>query len=53
MTATARRLAILAAAALTTALAACSNPVAPASGTKVKAPVERPSTAGAYQGSVG
>jgi photosystem II stability/assembly factor-like uncharacterized protein len=50
---TARRIVTLAAIALTTALAACTNPVAPASPGKVKAPSERPNLDGAYQGAVG
>lgn len=49
---TTRRLALLVAAALATTLAACTNPVAPASPRDMKAPVERPN-AGVYMGSVG
>lgn len=48
---TARRLALVAAAALATTLAACTNPVAPATG-NTDTPAERPSS-GVYMGSVG
>ena len=52
---TVRRLALFAAAALVTTLAACTNPVAPTSPNGVEAPAERPSNEGrgVYQGGVG
>jgi hypothetical protein len=52
MTSTARRLALVAAAALTTVLAACSNPTAP--GAAKKAPgMQQPNADGVYSGSFG
>lgn len=53
MTPTIRRTAILVAAILTTTLAACTNPMAPASGHGTHTPSERPNLDTAYQGSVG
>ena len=52
---TVRRLALFAAAALVTTLAACTNPVAPTSPSGANAPAERPSNNGGavYQGGVG
>ncbi len=50
---TSRRLTLLAAAALVSALAACTNPMEPTSTGKVEAPAERPSAAGVYMGGVG
>lgn len=48
-----RRLALTAAAALVTSLAACTNPVAPTSASNTDAPAERPSSGGVYMGSGG
>lgn len=52
MNPTFRRTATLIAAILTSALAACTNPIAPASGSDSQSPPTRPNNA-AYQGSVG
>jgi hypothetical protein len=49
---TARRLALIVAAALATSLAACTNPMAPTAPDAAKTPSERPS-AGVYMGSAG
>jgi hypothetical protein len=49
----ARRLALTAAAALVTTLAACTNPVAPAPASNTSLPAERPSNGGVYMGSGG
>lgn len=53
MSHTVRRLALVAAAALATSLAACTNPVAPSSPSNTDTPAERPSSTGVYQGSGG
>ena len=53
MTSTARRLVIVAAAALTSLLAACSDPMAPSSAKKVGTPAQRPNADGVYGGSFG
>ncbi len=50
---TLRRIVVVSAVLASTALAACTNPIAPDSPSKLKAPAERPNTAGAYQGAVG
>ena len=53
MTSTARRLVIVAATALTTLLAACSDPTAPSATKKVGTPTQRPNADGVYGGSFG
>lgn len=53
MAPTVRRIAIVAAAVLTTALAACSNPMAPAAAKKTPAPAQAPHLDGVYMGSFG
>lgn len=49
---TVRRLALVGATALAAAMAACTNPVAPAAPSGADAPAERPSS-GVYMGGVG